>query len=485
MRHVALLVGPPPPELARELEQVRSRARALADYLRSANAPLPEDFPRADILAIAAEMAELPDGTAQGCLSPLEYADTRLADIRSLHFSTIMALHPLDVDHPPTLTREEGLDRDLSGLMVAVATARRVANRIAALEPEERPPEQSVHRETLPGLVGAGSKGTRLEQDLTEVREDFDKVARPNSERADHFRRTLTDARVIAGLSRVELAQENIIPAWLKRFGGWLSDYPMRLEGAGRALEVSVDVVETIHGGWRKYSRRLTDAWYSSIREFAADLEGLGRRLGEPRQTTAVPLEEFAVGKIRSKILAGQAPPATALRKLDLSETRVTDLSPLKSLTALENLNLRDTEVADVTPLKSLIALRELDLSRTKVTDLAPLKSLTVLQTLSASQLMVSDLSPLKGLTALRSLALNSTLVADLSVLQSLINLEALSIESAKITQLSPLRFLTALQSLDAGFTRVSELSPLKDLTALRNLDVAHTPVSSLSRLKV
>ena len=121
---MALLVGPPPPELARELEQVRSRARGLSDYLRSANAPLPADFPRADILAIAAEMAELPDGTAQGCLSPLEYTDTRLADIRSLHFSATPE-HAPKGDHAPALAREESFDRALSGLMVAVATARK------------------------------------------------------------------------------------------------------------------------------------------------------------------------------------------------------------------------------------------------------------------------------------------------------------------------------------------------------------------------
>ena len=84
---MTLRLGPPPPELARELEQVRAHARALAAYIRSANAPFPEDFPKADILAITAEMAELPDGTAQGCLPSLEYADMRLADIRSLAFS--------------------------------------------------------------------------------------------------------------------------------------------------------------------------------------------------------------------------------------------------------------------------------------------------------------------------------------------------------------------------------------------------------------
>src|SRR5271166_3234683 len=48
--------------------------------MRSANAPFPEDFPKADILAITAEMAELPDGTARGCLPSLEYVDMRLAE---------------------------------------------------------------------------------------------------------------------------------------------------------------------------------------------------------------------------------------------------------------------------------------------------------------------------------------------------------------------------------------------------------------------
>jgi hypothetical protein len=140
---VTLTLAPPPPELARELEQVRARAQALAAYIRSANAPFPEDFPKADILAVSEEMAELPDGTAQGCLPPLEYADMRLADIRSLHLPAIDPAHAPKGDQHPALTRDEGLDRDLSGLMVAIATARRVANRIAAIEPEESRPSRA------------------------------------------------------------------------------------------------------------------------------------------------------------------------------------------------------------------------------------------------------------------------------------------------------------------------------------------------------
>jgi Leucine-rich repeat (LRR) protein len=262
-----------------------------------------------------------------------------------------------------------------NALMVAVATARRVANRIAATEPEERPPEPSVQRETVSGLAEAESKGTQLEQDLTEAREDFDKVAQPSSDRADHFRRTLTDARVVAGLSRVEVAQENIIPAWLTRFGGWLSDYPTRLEDAGRGLDVGLDVVETVRGGWRRLKRNLTDVVYASLRDFAGELQSLGRRLGERQRGTTVPVEAFATSKVRSKILAGQAPPAEWARfvdELDLAGTLLEDLSPIRTLTALRDLNVSETRIADLSPLRSLTVLKRLDLSIRGVSDLSP-----------------------------------------------------------------------------------------------------------------
>ena len=258
--------------------------------------------------------------------------------------------------------------------MVSVATARRVANRIAAVEPEERPPEPSVPRENLSGLADVESQAALLEGELTEARDNFDKAALRGSERADHFRRTLTDAKVATGLSRVELAQKNIIPAWLRRFAGWLSDYPTRLEDTGRALVDGVDIVETVHGGWRKLKKKLTDAVYSSLREFADDLRGLGRRLGERRRTTA-PVEPFSISKVRSKILAGEAPHTDWVRfidELDLSHAALRELAPVQTLTALQSLDLSRTQVSDLSPLRALTALQSLDLSGTPVRDLFP-----------------------------------------------------------------------------------------------------------------
>ena len=349
---MSLTFGPPPPELARELEQVRTRARALAASLGSVNVPLPEDFPKADILAIAVEMAELPEGSAQGSLQALEYVDTRLADIRSLHFPATNAAHPRTVDQPPTLAREEGVDRELSGLIAAVATARRVANRIAAIEPEEIPPEPSVSRQTLSGLAETEIRGKRVFDGLDESRRDFDEVALPASEPAKDFRRTLTDAKVLAGLSRVELAQQNIIPAWLTRFGGWLSDYPTRIEQAGQALAVGVDIAETVHGGWRKLKSKLTDAVYSSLRDFSGELLGLAQRLRKPGKA-ADPVEPFSISKMRARILGGEPLPeewTSFIDELDVSNTSLRDVTQLKSLSSLRSLDLSGTQVADLSP---------------------------------------------------------------------------------------------------------------------------------------
>jgi GTPase SAR1 family protein len=61
------------------------------------------------------------------------------------------------------------------------------------------------------------------------------------------------------------------------------------------------------------------------------------------------------------------------MRQLDISDTQVSDLSPLAGLEPLERLLAPGTQVSDLSPLKGLWRLRELDLSATQVSDLAPL----------------------------------------------------------------------------------------------------------------
>jgi len=71
----------PPGELAIELEEVRSDAAALAAVFDQVNAPLPDSFPKQAVTDIANGLRHLPDGTARGCLRPLNEAQAQLAAI--------------------------------------------------------------------------------------------------------------------------------------------------------------------------------------------------------------------------------------------------------------------------------------------------------------------------------------------------------------------------------------------------------------------
>ena len=82
--------GPPADGLEHELEEVRAKAQALKQALMDGagpNAPLPPEFPRAALLDIAAALANLPAGTAEGCKPVLTRARLRLPAIRREFFS--------------------------------------------------------------------------------------------------------------------------------------------------------------------------------------------------------------------------------------------------------------------------------------------------------------------------------------------------------------------------------------------------------------
>jgi hypothetical protein len=178
--------------------------------------------------------------------------------------------------------------------------------------------------------------------------------------------------------------------------------------------------------------------------------------------------------------LIGKLP---SLRKLNLSGTQVSNLSPLSGLTALRHLNLSRTKVRDISPLSGLTALQYLWLNHIKVSDLRPLAGLTALQHLELRKTHVRDVSPLSGLTALQVLWVNFAPVSDISPLSGLTALQYLWLNTTPVSDLRPLAGLTALQYLCLNATPVSDISPLTGLPALRYLDLSFTQVSDMSPL--
>lgn len=173
-----------------------------------------------------------------------------------------------------------------------------------------------------------------------------------------------------------------------------------------------------------------------------------------------------------------------SLRSLDLSNTQVSDLSPLAGMTALGTLLLDNTQVSDLSPLAGMTGLESLRFSRTKVSDLSPIAGLTRLRSLWLSSTQVSDLSWIGGLTGLRTLTCDHTHIRDLSPLAGLIRLDWLSLDGTQVDNLSPLARLTDLETLMLMGTQVNDLLPLTGLKSLSTLWLENTQVRDLRPLR-
>jgi Leucine Rich repeats (2 copies) len=193
------------------------------------------------------------------------------------------------------------------------------------------------------------------------------------------------------------------------------------------------------------------------------------------------------------------------LEKLDLSYTKVSDISEVSKLTNLSSLELRGAPVSDISPLTGMSSLRKLGLTdcpindtktiatlsnleelaagNTRIVNIAPLKSLKKLSVLYLWETPVVDFSPIAKLTTLRALSLIKSKIKDSSFLQSLDKLEELLLARTKISDLSPLSSLTQLRRLDLSDTRIKDLAKLSNLKKLRDLDISGTKISQLSPL--
>ncbi len=151
------------------------------------------------------------------------------------------------------------------------------------------------------------------------------------------------------------------------------------------------------------------------------------------------------------------------LRRLDLSNTQVADISPFAGITGLRNLDLRYTQVADIASLAGITGLKTLLLSGTRVADIDPLAEITGLQNLYLMSTQVADIAPLAGTTGLQSLALDKTQVSDLRVLAG----HQFLIPKEGATSYLGLRFAgTAATDMDPELRRLAAVGNARKRTA-------------------
>ena len=144
----------------------------------------------------------------------------------------------------------------------------------------------------------------------------------------------------------------------------------------------------------------------------------------------------------------------------------------------LQALDISDTGVADLSPIKGL-PLRQLMMERTKVSDITPLIGMK-LEMFYAGGTLISDLAPLKGMP-LGEVNIVGTKVTSLAGLeQSPISM--LWLTDCPVEDISAIKSLP-LVSVTLHRTKVKDLGPLAG-TNLRRLHIAETPVTDLSPLK-
>ncbi len=161
-----------------------------------------------------------------------------------------------------------------------------------------------------------------------------------------------------------------------------------------------------------------------------------------------------------------------ALRRLDVQDAGISDLTGLEFAPNLESLKLLgDTnEIADLSALSGLTHLTSLHLEGTnQITDVSALSGLTHLTWLTLDGTNLTDVSALGGLTKLETIQLWGTNeIADVSALGGLTKLSVLSLDGTNLTDVSALSSLTNLRTLQLiGANQLTDLSALGGLTNL------------------
>ena len=139
----------------------------------------------------------------------------------------------------------------------------------------------------------------------------------------------------------------------------------------------------------------------------------------------------------------------------------------VSDLAGLRRLDLSDNRLADVSSLADLRGLESLDLSGNALTDIAPLSTLTALQRLNLRGNRIADLAPLASLPRIEVLLLDGNRIADAGALTHLGTLEHLGLADNAVADFAPLLDLWSLRRLDVGGNPAADLSPLGDLETL------------------
>lgn len=352
---------PPNDSLLSELASVSEDAGALVDFLNRQNI-LPATFPTVPLIAIGQSLFDLPNGSAEGCRKPLEYARVRLPAIRREHFlkEDAEAIR-LDEEEEPPLLRGMTLDRLMKNLIASVTTAldeyrdqaRQHFDDTIRAEPTAELDDMSTRQAIATSL--------KLEIDVAATADDISKNAMPGSTNIERLTRRLSDANSLFRAVRAELQFKRVVLRWYHELADGVKALPRLIGAAGDAIKLGVDLARPLAEWWLETERRVTELAFQEIASFGDALTSieavLERRQEHGRLSTGEeerdPRAIQAEKKARHLMLEGEVPPpevARLVEQLDLtSDTRRTNIIPKPELLShypnLRELDIRRTSM--------------------------------------------------------------------------------------------------------------------------------------------
>ena len=172
------------------------------------------------------------------------------------------------------------------------------------------------------------------------------------------------------------------------------------------------------------------------------------------------------------------------LKKLDVTETHITNLTGLEHASHLSELKIgHNPRLSDLTPIAKLMELNYLDAGRCNIFNISPLAGLKNLTFLQLNRNYIKDLTPSLVSTQLTALRVEFNRITDLSPLANLTQLTRLEAQFNQITDITPLANLTQLTVLHLTQNRIVDVSPLRSLHALERLEIEHNLITDHSPL--
>ncbi len=298
---MALKYKKPNAELLRELDSVSQDALNVISAVTELNF-LPDDFPAAALVDICETLSDLPNGTAEGCRVPLEYARGRIPAIRRKHF-LVEDVALLESDDP-SLLRGMSLDRRLSELIASIATAldeyrfqasEQRDDAIASLTAIDVTNEPKIDQVTL--------EADKVEQAMRSASADLNEMAVNDSSNADLLSRSLKDAEGLARVSKAEVGFDAVVVRWYESIASAAKKMPKVIMTAAKAVKVGTDISKAFSARWIEMSQSLFDFGLQEIDKWA---------------DTAIEVSERLQKRIDGEAI--EQPPSNAIKKDELKD---------------------------------------------------------------------------------------------------------------------------------------------------------------------